>query len=105
MHRNQWYDLRAGYIALLSRLGWGQYPQHRRENNATLADFVERHADYIAFWTHYLTESAALDLGRQSGFRASFRYTSGFYAQKLRSLLRKPQTSQYQAAPAACGTA
>jgi SAM-dependent methyltransferase len=99
VHRIRSHDLRRGYITFLSRLGLGKFRQHHRDTGVSLATFAERHADYMAFWTHYLSEAEALEAARRAGLRASFRYTSGFYAQKLRSLARRPPGLHYATGP------
>lgn len=96
VHRIGSHDLRVAYIQLLSRLGLGKYRAHRRDSAVSLVEFSERHADYIAFWTHYLKERQALELTRRAGFRSCLRYTSDFYAQKLRLLARRPVASAYR---------
>jgi len=96
VHRIDSHDLRQGYIRMMSRLGQGKYPGHAREFNESLETFSERHADYMAFWTHYLSESEVLEFARKAGLRASMRYTDNFYVQKLRSLLRLQPLYSYK---------
>lgn len=95
VHRIRSWDLMKGYIALLSRLGLGKYPEHRREHNVTVEEFADRHADYMYFWTNYLSEGEAVNLARRAGFRVSYRYTMEFYGQKILSLLHRPQRTVY----------
>lgn len=98
VHRIRSHDLRVGYIALLSWLGFGKYTQHRQETGVSIQEFSERHADYMAFWTNYLSEAEALDISRRAGFRSSLRYTSDFYAQKIRALCRISPVLTYRRA-------
>jgi len=97
VHRIRSHDLRIAYIALLSRLGLGKYPAHRNDQQVTVETFSERHADYMAFWTNYVTESEAHAFAQRAGLRTAFRYTAEFYAQKVRSMVRLPQTLRYRA--------
>jgi len=100
VHRIRSHDLRSGYISLLSRLGIGKY-RHLDERgkpgrNISAQEYAERHADYMAFLTNYLSESQALDIATRAGLRASFRYTPDFYAQKLWSLAHHAPRVIYQ---------
>jgi len=64
--------------------------------NISAQEYAERHADYMAFLTNYLSESQALDIATRAGLRASFRYTPDFYAQKLWSLAHHAPRVIYQ---------
>jgi SAM-dependent methyltransferase len=95
VHRIRSWDYMRTYIEALSALGLGKYPEHRRASGVSRKEFAERHADYIYFWTHYLTESQALDIAKSAGFRASYRFTREFYSSKLRSLARARRRARY----------
>jgi SAM-dependent methyltransferase len=95
VHRFRSWELMRTYIAMLSALGLGKFHEHRRATGVSRHQFAERHADYIYFWTHYLSESQVLDLAKRAGFRACFRFTPEFYSSKLRSLLRAPTRFTY----------
>lgn len=96
VHRIRSHDLRTAYIAFLSRVGLGKFREARRKTGVTLEDFAAAHADYMAFWTNYLSESEMLDCARSVGFRASFRYTPEFYEQKLRRVLARETKDLYE---------
>jgi SAM-dependent methyltransferase len=96
VHRIRSYDLQKFYISMLSRVGLGKYQSHKRESGISVEEFSERHADYMSFWTNYLTEAEALDIARRAGFRSSFRYTSDFYAQKIALILRRNPRVKYR---------
>jgi SAM-dependent methyltransferase len=96
VHRIRSHDLLTAYIKFLSRLGLGKYRAAQRETGVSLAEFAGQHADYMAFWTNYLSESEALDYARSAGFRTSFRYTPELYQQKLRAILGKPALERYK---------
>jgi len=96
VHRIRSHDLRTAYISLLSRIGLGKFSEAHRKTGVALADFAAAHADYMAFWTNYLSESEMLDCARSVGFRASFRYTPEFYEQKLRRVLARETKDLYE---------
>lgn len=96
VHRIRSHDLRTAYIAVLSRIGLGKFRGAHRKTGVALADFAAAHADYVAFWTNYLSESEMLDCARSVGFRASFRYTPEFYEQKLRRVLARETKDLYE---------
>lgn len=95
-HRILDWDLRAAWIRSLSRLGLGKFPGHHRRSGVGLDEYVERHADYVQYYTSYISYRDALDTARSAGLRATFRYTSGFYSQKLRSLAGRPPRLVYR---------
>jgi SAM-dependent methyltransferase len=86
-HRLAGYELLRGDITWSSRLGLGKYPAHRRSSGVSLAEYAERHADYLYHFTNYLSYRAVLALGKKHHLRASCRYTREFYTSKLRALL------------------
>lgn len=85
-HRIGDHDLLRGYITWMSRLGFGKFREHRRTAGVSLAEYAERHADYMHYFTNYLDHAAVLALGKRHRLRASFRYTREFYTAKLRAL-------------------
>jgi len=94
-HRIADFDLLRSYITWMSRLGFGKYRAHRAATGVSLAEYAERHADYIHHFTNYLTREAALRLGKKHRLRVSFRYTREFYTSKLRALLGLPPRFLY----------
>ena len=83
-HRIRDHDSLHAYIAFMARLGLSKFRQHRTYG-VERANYVERHTDYIWHHTNYLSCPEVLALARRTRLRASFRYTTDFYAQKLRS--------------------
>jgi len=77
------FDLSISYIKLLSRLGLGKF----KGSSVDLDTFTEQNADYMHFFTNYLSYGEALRLAKKHRLRVSFRYTREFYARKLRSIL------------------
>jgi SAM-dependent methyltransferase len=96
VHRVRNHDVMVAYIRALSRLGLGKYPRFHRESGVDIDDFSERHADYMHYFTNYLTMDEALDLGKRHGLRTSFRYTEEFYTRKLASILRRAPRFEYR---------
>lgn len=83
VHRiSDWYFLKA-YIALMSKLGFGKF---REQKNASIDEFSEKHADYMTFFTNYLSHSELMTIVKRSQLRPSLRYTADFYMHKLRQL-------------------
>jgi SAM-dependent methyltransferase len=95
VHRIQNHDLRFAAIRLLSRIGMGRFPSWKR-NGTELSEFSERHADYLHYFTWYLTYRDWLHRAKNAGLRASFRYTREFYTAKLRSILRMTPRWSYE---------
>jgi len=95
VHRIADFDLLRSYITWTSRLGLGKYRIHRRQEGVTLADYAERHADYMHHFTNYLTHKEALQLGKRHHLRPSFRYTREFYSGRLRALLHLSPRHHY----------
>jgi SAM-dependent methyltransferase len=98
VHRIRNTDLLRAYIRACSRLGLGKYPTHRRQFGTTLDEYVERHADYMQYFTNYVSQTEILRLAKLERFRVSFRYTQGFYTNKLRAMLGRPAVLQYRRA-------
>ncbi len=96
VHRIRYFDLLRAYIRALSRLGLGTYDYHRREQNMTLDEFAERHADYMLHFTNYLTYREVTRLAKRHGLRPSFRYTKEFYLLKLRSMVGREPVLRYR---------
>jgi SAM-dependent methyltransferase len=97
VHRIRSWELMRGYIAWLSAMGLGKYREHARRTGVSRAEFAERHADYVYFWTHYLSEREVVQVARGSGLRACFRHTGEFYAAKLRSVCGLQRKRKYAA--------
>ena len=95
VHRIGDFDLLRSYITWMSRLRLGKYRIHRRQEGVTLADYAERHADYMHHFTNYLTYREALQLGKKHHLRTSFRYTREFYNGRLRALFRLSPKVEY----------
>lgn len=86
------HDVLVGYIKLLSWMGLGKY---NSESDDTLDNYSIRHADYMHYYTNYLSYSNTLQLAKRYNLRATFRYTQEFYIRKLRSLLGLKPSWEY----------
>jgi len=95
VHRIRSHDLLCSYISFLSLIGLGKYRDHNKNTGISRSEFSIKHADYIHFWTNYISESKILDITRNINFRASFRYSTEFYLLKLRQLFRLPYRVKY----------
>jgi len=87
VHKILNHDFMVSYIKHLSRLGLGKFKSHNRSSSVSLEKYAERHADYMSFFTNYLSYLEVLKLGKKHSLRTSFRYTQEFYTGKLRSML------------------
>jgi SAM-dependent methyltransferase len=85
VHRIRNYDLLRACITLCSRLGLGKYRSHR--GRYALSEYCESHADYIHYFTNYLSYREALSLAKKHGMRGSFRHTPELYTRKARRVI------------------
>jgi hypothetical protein len=84
------------YIRVLSRLRLGRFPDHHAATGIGLDEFSEQHADYMIFFTRYMSARDALSLAHAQGLRGSFRYTQEYYTRRLAKLLgRKNRNELY----------
>jgi SAM-dependent methyltransferase len=86
VHRIRNTDMSRAYIRACSRLGLGKFPGFHKASGISLEDFTERHADYLHYFTNYLTQTEVVTLAKRQRLRVSFRYTQGFYVNKVRAL-------------------
>jgi len=61
-----------------------------------LDEYAERHADYMHYFTNYISYSEILRFAKKYRLRASFKYTRELYLRKLRSLFRLTPKFKYQ---------
>jgi SAM-dependent methyltransferase len=88
VHRFSNHDFMEKYIKTLSKIGWGKYKHHNSTSPTSVTEFAERHADYIFFFTNYLSYSEVLTLCKKHYLPASFRYTQEYYFSKIRSIIK-----------------
>jgi SAM-dependent methyltransferase len=100
VHRVREHDLLRWYIKRLSQLGFGMYRQHRNDSGTDLETFSERHADYMHYFTNYLSYHDLMLLAKMHRLRVSFRYTADFYGRKVRDLLGRSPRWRYHHAMA-----
>lgn len=81
------HNLLFSWIRFWNRLGIGIYsPKRALIEGEPFEEHVERHADYMAFSTYYMTHDEACVAAKRAGLRVSFPYTHEFYVAKLRSV-------------------
>lgn len=85
VHRIADWHLLKTYIKFMSQIGFGKY----QKGKVSLDDFSERHADYMTFYTNYLTYSELMAVVKQAQLRPSLKYTADFYWQKLRQVFKR----------------
>lgn len=89
------HDRRARWIGRLGKLGLGTMRAHRAKTGISPEAYAERHADFLWYYTNYLSTSELLATCKRARLRASFGYTSGMLTQKLSKLLRLPPSPRY----------
>jgi len=87
VHRISDWHLLNGFIKFMSKIGFGKY----RRDLVSLDEFSERHADYMTFYTNYLSYSELMAVVKQAQLRPSLKYTVDFYLHKLRQVLKLEQ--------------
>ena len=95
VHRIRNTDLMRAFIRACSRAGLGKFREHQQTFGSTLEEFSWRHADYMHYFTNYLSQTEIMKLAKQERLRVSFRYTSGFYSNKLRTVIGLPAVLTY----------
>jgi SAM-dependent methyltransferase len=85
VHKLKNYSSLLGFIRFLSSIGLGKFRRHHSLNSTSLDVWSERHADYIWYFTNYLSYNDVLTLGKLSGLRTSYKYTRDFYTLKFKS--------------------
>jgi len=95
VHRIRNTDLLRAFIRTCSRLGLGKFPRFQK-TGVRLEDFTERHADYMHYFTNYLTQNDVMAEAKRQRLRVSFRYTQGFYTNKLRTMAGLRPVVQYR---------
>jgi SAM-dependent methyltransferase len=95
VHRIRNTDLMRAYITACSRAGLGKFRTHQRTFGSTLEEFSSRHADYMHYFTNYLSQTEVMRLAKRERLRVSFRYTFGFYTNKCRMLVGLPAMLTY----------
>jgi len=85
VHRiSDWYLLRS-YIKFMNKIGIGAY----RAGKSSIDEYSERHADYMTFYTNYLSYSELMTIVKQAQLRPSLKYTADYYLHKLRQVFKR----------------
>jgi SAM-dependent methyltransferase len=87
VHKILNHDFLVLYIKFFSRLGFGKFKIHKKNYSVSLNEFSQAHADYMCFFTNYLSYAEVLKLAKECSLRTSFKYTKEFYTGKLRSMM------------------
>jgi len=85
VHRISDWHLLKTYIKFMSKIGMGKY----QAGQGSIDEFSERHADYMTFYTNYITYSEVMSVVKQAQLRPSLKYTADFYLHKLRQVLKR----------------
>lgn len=96
VHKIRNFDLLRSYISALSRLRLGKFRTHHRDYGMPLEEYAERHADYMHYFTNYISYGEVLQLAKKCGLRASFKYTRDLYVRRLLSVLSLTSKFEYQ---------
>jgi SAM-dependent methyltransferase len=96
VHRIKNYPILFSYIKLLSLLGLGKFKGHKKFTGITLDMYTERHADYMHYFTNYISYKDALCLAKKYKMRISFKYTREFYTRKILSVLSMRSGYEYK---------
>ncbi|MEQ1527274.1 MAG: class I SAM-dependent methyltransferase [Gallionella sp.] len=85
VHRiSDWYLLKT-YIKLMNKIGIGAY----QKGQVSLEEYSEKHADYMTFYTNYLSYSELMRIVKQAQLRPSLKYTVDYYLHKLRQVFKR----------------
>lgn len=96
------HDLLLRYLRAASRLGLGKYKTMRF---LSLDEWCEQHADYLLHETNYLSADQVTALAKRHHLRCTFKYTGGFYTNKLRQLRKARLLESYDSGTGALLTA
>lgn len=94
VHRIRNVEKLRKYIYICNFLRIGGY-KGRKKSGMTLAEYAERHADYMVFETNYLSKRDIFRLTKANQLKASFKYTEYFYWNKIRSIFGCPYCYNY----------
>jgi SAM-dependent methyltransferase len=102
VHRIKNYPVLFSYIKLLSRLGMGKFKWQKKSSGVALDTYAERHADYLHYFTNYISYKDALWLAKKYKMRISFKYTRELYTRKALSILSMRSTYEYKTRRSSC---
>lgn len=86
-HRIRTHDSLVRYIKIMSALRLGKYASQFKTSGTGLGTYAEQHADYVWYWTNYISCKDLFRLIRKNHLRGSFRYSWEYYERKLRTLI------------------
>jgi SAM-dependent methyltransferase len=85
VHKISDWNFMKAYIKFMSKIGIGKY----KKAHVSLEEFSERHADYMTFYTNYLTYCELMAMVKLAQLRPSLKYTPDFYWHKLRQIFKR----------------
>ena len=93
VHRIQSYDMLFAYIKWMSRIGIGKFKKVR--DNISLERYAKMHADYMFYYTNYISYKELLLLAKKHRMRISFKYTYNLYLRKIQSVFSSNEYYTY----------
>jgi SAM-dependent methyltransferase len=96
VHKINNFDFLRSYVRGFSRLGLGKFRAYNKKSAMLLDEYVERHADYMHYFTNYISYNEILRLAKKCRLRASFKYTRELYLRRVRSALSLAPRFKYQ---------
>lgn len=86
-HRFQDWCTRKRWMEILYQLGFGERSKIKGLNTTARKQVATERADYLLLYTNYQTISTMGQIVKAAGMRCTFRYTLGFYLQKVKQVL------------------
>ncbi len=85
------------WIKWASHLNMGTYRKHKKNGLVhSVQEYAEKHADYLAYQVNYQTLKQLNATAKHCRLKISFDFTTSYYKQKIRSLLRMPMIEVYR---------
>lgn len=85
VHRISDWHLLKNYIKFMSKIGFDKY----RKGKVSLDEFSELHADFMTFYTNYLSYSELMAIIKRAQLRPSLKYTADYCKHKLRQIFKR----------------
>lgn len=95
VHRIMNYDLLKYYITIMSRIGIGWYKTKKRKG-VSIDEYAENKAQYLCYFTNYLSHKQLLNLAKANKLLISFKYTREFYSKKIRAIFKLNRSYEYK---------
>jgi SAM-dependent methyltransferase len=96
VHRIRNYDLMRSYIKSLNYLGLGSF-RKLSQRYGTIDNLSGRQADFLHYFTNYMSYRDVLEMAKKHKMRVQFKYTLEYYTRKLSIIMgQKPKDYQYR---------